>query len=443
MFWNVDSILDIRGSPRLGVCSSLHTLFYLHTMSANHMLNFNYENPTRIVFGKGQIAELPNLIPKDKKILLCYGGGSIKRNGVYDQCMAALAGYEVTEFGGIEANPDYETLLKAINILRENGADQYYVLAVGGGSVADGCKLICAAAVYDKSTDYYQDLCIEGGAKCERALPLGVVLTLPATGSESNGNAVISYRAKHMKYIFFSTLTYPKFAIMDPETTMSLPDRQTINGVVDSFVHVCEQYVTDCRNADVQDRYSESLMKVLVENGLKVKKDPKDYDARANIMWAANQALNCWIAQGVRQDWATHMVGHEITAYTGMDHGATLAIVQPKVFHFNFEHKFEKLAQLGERVFGIVDADKRKAAEMTIDRICKFYYEEMGIASSINQYFGKEYDKAWVEECYAKLNAANVHFGEDANIDAAVTRDILYKSFYFCLLEIQPSVSLE
>lgn len=228
MFWNVDSILDIRGSPRLGVCSSLHTLFYLHTMSANHMLNFNYENPTRIVFGKGQIAELPNLIPKDKKILLCYGGGSIKRNGVYDQCMAALAGYEVTEFGGIEANPDYETLLKAINILRENGADQYYVLAVGGGSVADGCKLICAAAVYDKSTDYYQDLCVEGGAKCERALPLGVVLTLPATGSESNGNAVISYRAKHMKYIFFSTLTYPKFAIMVPRRRCRFPtDRRS------------------------------------------------------------------------------------------------------------------------------------------------------------------------------------------------------------------------
>ena len=393
------------------------------------MLNFDYKNCTRIVFGKGQIAQLPKLIPKDKKILFCYGGGSIKRNGVYDQCMTALAGYDITEFSGIEANPDYETLLKAINLLRENGADNYYVLSVGGGSVADGCKLICAAAVYEKSTDYYQDICIDGGSKIERALPLGVVLTLPATGSESNGNSVILYRAKHMKYAFGSGLVYPQFAIMDPETTMSLPDRQTINGVVDSFVHVCEQYVTDCRNADVQDQYCESLLRVLVENGLKVKKDPKSYDARANIMWAANQALNCWVCQGVREDWATHMVGHEITAYTGMDHGATLAIVQPKVFRFNFEAKYEKLAQLGERVFGIVDEDKRKAAEMTIERICKFYYEEMGIASSINQYFEKEYDKSWVEECYTKLKASNVHFGEDANIDAAVTRDILYKCF--------------
>ena len=398
-------------------------------MSGNHMLNFNYKNATRIVFGKGQIAELPNLIPKEKKILFCYGGGSIKRNGVYDQCMKALEGYEIHEFSGIEANPDYETLLKAINFLRENGADNYFVLAVGGGSVADGCKLVCAAAVYEKSTDYYQDLCIEGGAKCDRALPLGVVLTLPATGSESNGNAVISYRAKNMKYCFASPLVYPVFSIMDPETTMSLPERQTINGVVDSFVHVCEQYVTDCRNADVQDQYSEALLRVLVENGIKVKASPNDYDARANIMWAANQALNCWIAQGVRQDWATHSVGHEITAYTGMDHAATLAIVQPKVFRFNFQQKAAKLAQLGERVFNIVEEDQKVAAEKTIERICKFFYEEMGIASSINQYFEKECDRAWVEECYTKLNSYNVHFGEDGNIDAAVARDILNQCF--------------
>lgn len=392
------------------------------------VLNFDYQNATRIIFGKGQIAMLPSLIPKDKKILMCYGGGSIKRNGVYDQVMTALKGYDITEFSGIEANPDYETLMKAVAIAKEMGTENLFVLSVGGGSVADGCKFICAAAVYTKSTEYYQDLCIEGGAKVDCALPLGVVLTLPATGSESNGNAVISYRAKHMKYCLASPYVYPKWAILDPETTYSLPARQTANGVVDSCVHVCEQYVTDCIDADVQDRYSEALLKVLIENGTKVMEDPNNYAVRANIMWAATQALNCWICQGVHQDWATHMIGHELTAYLGLDHAQTLACIQPRVFRYRFEAKKAKLAQMAERVFDVKEGTVEEKAEKAIELLDKFYTDVMKVPSRISQY-GCSQDKAWIDDCVAKLAKSGAKFGENADILPEDVKTIILQSY--------------
>lgn len=392
------------------------------------VLNFDYVNATRIVFGKGQIAKLSQLVPKDKKVLMCYGGGSIKRNGVYDQVMKALEGWEVREFSGIEANPDYETCMKAVEIVKEMGPENTFVLAVGGGSVADGCKFICAAAVYTKSTDYYKDLCMEGGAKCDAAVPLGVVLTLPATGSESNGNAVISYRAKKMKYCFASPHVYPLWAILDPETTFSLPMKQTANGVVDSCVHVCEQYVTDCINADVQDRYSEALLKVLIENGTEVMKNPNSYAARANIMWAATQALNCWICQGVRQDWATHFIGHELTAYLGLDHAQTLACIQPRVFEYRFEAKKAKLAQMAERVFDVKEGTVEEKARKAIELLDKFYTETMKVPSRISQYNCSQ-DKAWIDDCCAKLASTGAKFGEDADILPEDVKKIVLASY--------------
>ena len=364
------------------------------------VLNFDYKNATRIVFGKGQIAKLTELVPKDKKILMCYGGGSIKRNGVYDQVMTALKGWEITEFSGIEPNPDYETLMKAVAIVKELGPENVFVLSVGGGSVADGCKFICAAAMYTKSTDYYTDLCMHG-VPIEAAVPLGVVLTLPATGSESNGNAVISYRAKHMKYCLASPLVYPVWAILDPETTMSLPVRQTANGVGDSCVHVCEQYVTECINADVQDRYAEALCKVLIDNGRLIMKDPKNYAARANIMWASTQALNRWITQGVVDDWSTHMIGHELTAYLGMDHARTLACIQPRVLKFQFEAKKAKLAQMGRRVFDLEGDDDEALAHKTIDCIVEFYEKDMKMPTHISAFVESD-DKSWVDRLYKK-----------------------------------------
>lgn len=392
------------------------------------VLNFDYANATRIIFGKGQIAKLSTLIPKDKKVFMVYGGGSIKRNGVYDQVMKALEGYEVREFSGIEANPDYETCMKAVEVLKEMGPENSFVLAVGGGSVADGCKFIAAAAVYTKSTEYYRDLCIEGGVKVDCAVPLGVVLTLPATGSESNGNAVISYRAKKMKYCFASKLVYPVWAILDPETTFTLPARQTANGVVDSCVHVCEQYITECINADVQDRYSEALLKVLIENGTEVMKNPNSYAARANIMWAATQALNCWIAQGVRQDWATHNIGHELTAYLGLDHAQTLACIQPRVFEYRFESKKEKLAQMAERVFDVTEGTVEEKARKAIEKLDAFYTEVMKVPSRISQYDCSQ-DKAWIDDCCAKLAASGAKFGENADILPEDVKNIILASY--------------
>ena len=390
--------------------------------------NFNYQNPTRIVFGRNQIATLSTLIPKDKKVLLCYGSGSIKRNGVYDQAMEALKEYDVTEFSGIEANPDYETLMKAVNLLKANGPEKYFVLAVGGGSIADGCKFVCVAAMYDECADLYTEIMVNGGRACRDAVPLGVILTLPATGSESNNGFVVSYRAKHLKYGCISALTFPQFAIMDPDTTMTLPYRQTANGVVDAFVHVCEQYVTDCRHADVQDRYAEALLKVLYENGKKVREEPDNYDVRANIMWAANQALNHWLSQGVRQDWATHMIGHELTAYLGLDHGQTLACVQRRVFEFKFATKCEKLAQMAERVFDVKEGTMEAKARKAIELIDAFYSKDLGVPTRISGYDCSQ-DKAWVEEMHAKMVAANAKLGEDEDITADVIRQIVLDSY--------------
>ena len=390
------------------------------------ILNWDYQNPTRIVFGRGQIAKLSSLIPKEKKVLVCYGYGSIKRNGVYEQVMNALQGYDITEFSGIEANPDFDTLMKAVAILKEKGPEDFFILAVGGGSICDGCKFISLAALYEGEHPY-EDILMTGGAGCTRAVPIGVVLTLPATGSESNYGCVISYRAKHGKYSMYSTETFPKFAILDPETTYSLPTKQTANGVVDAFVHVCEQYVVDCRHADVQDRYSEALLKVLIDNGREVKTSPNSYEVRANIMWAANQALNHWIDRGVRVDWATHKIGHELTAFLGLDHAQTLACVQRRVYEFKFEAKKQKLAQMAERVFDVKEGSVEEKARKCIELIEEFY-QEMGVPTRISEYNCSQ-DKAWIDEVHAKFTAGNFRFGEDADIDADVAREIILKSY--------------
>lgn len=391
------------------------------------ILNFNYQNPTRIIFGQGQIAEISNYIPKDKKVFMCYGKGSIKRNGVYDQVMTALKGYEVTEFQGIEANPDYDTLMKAVAILKENGPENYFILAVGGGSISDGCKFIAMAAFYNGENPY-EDLLVRLGVDCHKSVPLGVIMTLPATGSESNHGCVISCRRTHSKFGILNPANFPVFAILDPDTSMSLPYKQTANGVVDAFVHVCEQYIIDCRHADVQDRYAEALLKVLYDNGKLVRANPTDYNVRANIMWAANQALNRWITQGVRVDWATHKIGHELTAFLGMDHAQTLACVQRRVLEFKFETKKWKLAQMAERVFGVTEGTVEEKARTCIQMIDDFYSKDMGVPTHISECDCSQ-DKAWIDEVHAKFTAGNVRLGEDGDIDADVACDIIRNSY--------------
>ncbi|QUJ70552.1 iron-containing alcohol dehydrogenase (plasmid) [Photobacterium sp. GJ3] len=315
---------------------------------------FSYHNPTRIHFGEGQIAAITAEIPKDSKVLVLYGGGSIKQNGVYEQVTQALSDHQWAEFSGIEPNPQYDTLMKAVEKIQTEGFD--YLLAVGGGSVIDGTKFIAAAACF-KGQDPWDILAKH--APVETALPIGCILTLPATGSESNKGAVVS-RGKD-KLSFMTAKVQPAFAVLDPATTLSLSPRQISNGVVDAFVHVMEQYLTFPVDAKVQDRFAEGLLLTLIEEGPKALENPNDLTVRANIMWSATQALNGLIGVGVPQDWATHMIGHELTGNYGIDHARTLSIVLPAVMKARRQDKEAKLLQYAERVFGLTEgsADTR------------------------------------------------------------------------------------
>lgn len=331
------------------------------------MNNFNFHNPTRIVFGKGTIAQLAELVPADRKVMLTYGGGSIKKNGVYEQVKKALAGRSISEFGGIEPNPLYETLMECVKQCRKDGSQ--FLLAVGGGSVLDGTKFIAAALRHEGEP---WDILAQRIA-VKSAVPLGSVLTLPATGSESNGFAVISRKSSQEKLAFGSDACYPVFSILDPTTTFSLPTKQVRNGIVDAFTHVMEQYATYPAAAAVQDRQAEAILATLVEQGPATLARPENYDARANLVWAATQALNGLIGVGVPQDWATHMIGHEITAFYGLDHAETLAIVLPALLRHQLARKQAKLAQMGKRVFGLGGFDEAALAKGCIEKIEAFY----------------------------------------------------------------------
>ena len=327
-------------------------------------MKFTYSNPTVIHFGQGMIASITKAIDPAKKVLVIYGGGSIKQNGVYDQIVAALSGRTWFEFAGVEPNPTVETLDQAVALIRKEGLD--YILAVGGGSVIDGSKYVAAAACYDGDG---WDILV-GKHRVKQALPLGAVLTLPATGSESNNGAVITRKATKEKLVFSSSAVFPRFAVLDPDVIKSLPERQVANGLADAFVHVCEQYLTFPAQAWVQDGYAETLLRNLVN--LARQFPQRDNDSwRANFMWTANQALNGLIGAGVPQDWATHMIGHELTAAYGIDHARTLTIIQPAVLRERIEDKKVKLAQMGRAVFGL--APDVNLAQRTIAEIENLY----------------------------------------------------------------------
>jgi NADP-dependent alcohol dehydrogenase len=333
------------------------------------MRNFSYHNPTRVFFGRGCVAELASVLAGQGKILVTYGQGSVKRNGVWDQVMAATSDLEVLTFGGIEPNPDFSTLMRAADICRLEGVQ--FLLAVGGGSVLDGTKFIAAAAHFDG--DPWTIL--SQHAAIEHAIPLGSVLTLPATGSESNTSSVVSRREMGTKLFFASPSVHPTFAFLDPATTFTLPERQTVNGIVDAFVHVVEQYLTFDVDTPLQDRQAEAILQTLVQEGPKVLTNPEDYDARANIMWSATQALSGLIGCGVVQDWSTHMIGHELTALWGLDHGQSLAVVLPGVLRHQRDKKLGKLTQFGTRVWGLSEAaSAEQLAEEAIDRMVGFFH---------------------------------------------------------------------
>ncbi|SDR06503.1 iron-containing alcohol dehydrogenase [Pseudovibrio sp. Tun.PSC04-5.I4] len=327
-------------------------------------MNFTYQNPTKLLFGEGRISEITKHIPAGSRVLLAYGGGSIKKNGVYDQVIAALDGFFTIEFSGIEPNPRFETLEKGVALIKENQLD--FILAVGGGSVVDGCKFIAAAAYYDGD---HWDI-PRGKHRISQATPLAAILTLPATGSESNGNAVVTRKATGEKLAFGSPHVYPVFSVLDPSTMKTLPERQLKNGLVDAFIHVCEQYLTFPTGALVQDGFAEALLRTLIKLGKEF--DQHDQDQwRANLMYAANQGLNGLISCGVPNDWATHQIGHELTARFGIDHAQTLSIIQPSLLRNQIELKRAKLEQMGSAVFGLPATDD--LAEKTVDAIEGFY----------------------------------------------------------------------
>ncbi|MBU3023254.1 iron-containing alcohol dehydrogenase [Aestuariibacter sp. A3R04] len=380
------------------------------------MLNFTFKNQTEILFGKGQVSEIASRLPIDANVLLLYGGGSIKKNGVYDQVTDALKNTRFVEFAGVEPNPTFETLMKAVNVVREEKVN--FILAVGGGSVIDGAKFIAAAHNFEGDA---WDILTKKAA-FENPLPVGAVLTLPATGSESNGNSVVTKKATSQKRAFGSPTLQPVFAVLDPVYTFSLPTRQVSNGVVDAFVHVIEQYLTYSVNAPLQDRFAESILQTLISEGPKALAEPENYDVRANVMWSATMALNGLIGAGVPQDWSTHMIGHELTALYNMDHAQTLAVVLPALMYVQQDKKKDKILQLGERVFGIVDGNDGSRIDRTIKAVQDFF-EQMGVSTRLSGY---GLDEEAVDAAVANLEKNGLTaLGEHGDINLEKAREIL------------------
>ena len=379
------------------------------------MNNFEYFNPVNIVFGKGQISKLRELVSIEDKILLTYGGGSIKNNGVYDQVMQALSDHQVIEFGGIEPNPNYDTLMKAVDLAKKENIS--FLLAVGGGSVIDGTKFISAAIHHD---DDPWKILSERQA-IQGATPLGTVLTLPATGSEMNTGAVVT-RGKDKLGFFGDPKMFPKFSILDPEVTFSLPERQLGNGIVDSYVHVLEQYLTVDVNSPLQDRMAEGILKTLIEEGPKVIHVKDDYASRANFMWCATMALNGLIGSGVVHDWATHMIGHEITALHGVDHGRTLALVMPSLLRVQQDKKKTKLLQYAQRVWGLKEGTPEQRIEQAI-LMTEDFFNSVGVPTKLRAYNIQEKD---IDEIVTSVRShIPVNLGENSDIDAEKIKTIL------------------
>nr|WP_314267621.1 alcohol dehydrogenase [uncultured Moellerella sp.] len=382
------------------------------------MNNFDLYTPTRILFGKNAVADLRKQIPDGSKVLVTWGGGSVKKTGVLDQVLAQLKDLTVIDFGGIEANPSYETLMKAVDIVRKN--DITFLLAVGGGSVLDGTKFIAAAANYAENIDPW-DILLTGGEKITSAIPMGSVLTLPATGSESNKGAVISRYSTGDKQAFMSPHVQPVFAVLDPVYTYTLPTRQVANGIVDAFVHTVEQYVTYPVDAKIQDRFAEGILLTLIEDGPKAINEPENYDARANIMWAATQALNGLIGAGVPQDWATHMLGHELTALHKLDHAQTLAIVLPALWNEKREQKKAKLLQYAERVWNITEGSDDQRIDAAIAATRQFF-ESLQVPTYLSAY---DIDASSIPKLLKKLEEHGMtQLGENKDITLDVSRRI-------------------
>ena len=384
------------------------------------MLNFDFYNPTRIIFGANTISRINEHVPLDARVLILFGGESARKNGTLDEVRNALGKREIHEFGGIEPNPSYENLMKAVELIRAQKLD--YLLAVGGGSVIDGTKFIAAAVNYDGDA---WEILQTHGSKIREALPFASVLTLPATGSEMNNGGVVTRKSTHTKLAFSSRYVFPQFSVLDPNKTYTLPARQLANGVVDAFIHVMEQYLTYPVNAQVQDRFAEGLLQTLIEIGPKVLEESADYDTRANLMWTACMALNGLIGAGVPQDWSTHMIGHELTALYNIDHARTLAIVLPANMQVRRDEKREKLLQYAERVWNIIDGDEDQRIDAAIERT-RTFFEELGLPTRLSDY---ELGDSDIDAVIKQLESNKLtKLGEHKTVSLDVSRRILEAS---------------
>jgi NADP-dependent alcohol dehydrogenase len=376
-----------------------------------------------LVFGKGQIEKLSTLVPKNAKILLVYGGGSIFKNGVYDQVKAALNGFEIVEFGGIEPNPHFETVMKAVAVVKEQNIT--FILAVGGGSVIDGVKFISGATKFEGNP---VDILIKRILikDLSQVIPFGTVLTLPATGSEMNSGSVITIQATQEKLAFGGSALFPKFSICDPTVIASLPKRQIQNGIIDAYTHVMEQYLTYPHEGFLQDRIAEGILQTLIEIGPKVMENPTDYALASNYMWSCTMALNGLIQKGVPSDWATHMIGHELTALYNIDHARTLAIIAPSLFKVMFETKKQKLAQYGKRIFKLTGTEDEIAAE-AINQTVAFFHT-MGMQTKLSEYT-EDYNKTadFIVKRFQERGWNGL--GERQNITTEKVREIVEMSY--------------
>ena len=384
------------------------------------MFNFDFYNPTHISFGEGSIAKLDALVPADAKVMVLFGGQSAQRTGTLAEVKKALGERQVLLFGGIEANPTYEKLMEAVHIVRDAKVD--FLLAVGGGSVIDGTKFVAAAVPY---TGEPWNILLSGGRDIQAALPMGAVLTLAATGSEMNNGGVITRKSLQSKLPFHSDLVFPKFSILDPAKSFTLPERQVANGVVDAFVHIIEQYLTYPVNAPVQDRFAEGLLQTLIEQGPLALSQPDDYDVRANLMWVATLALNGLIGAGVPQDWSTHLIGHELTALYGLDHAQTLAIILPAMMQERRAEKGEKLLQYAERVWNLREGDADQRIDTAIEKT-RAFFESLGVKTRLKDY---DLEQTAVTTVLKQLEQHGMlQLGEHKDIDLAVSRRVLETS---------------
>jgi NADP-dependent alcohol dehydrogenase len=381
------------------------------------MFNFTYHNPTRIMFGKGTIHQIAGEIPEDARVMITCGSDSAKRQGVLDEVKAALPGYNITEFGGIEPNPEYETLMKGVVLARENKIN--FLLAIGGGSVIDGTKFMAAVIPFN---DEPFRLLENKGADISRALPVGAVVTLPASGSEMNSRAIISRKADQLKRAIMNDCLFPRFAALDPTKTYTLPARQIGNGVVDTFVHVLEQYLTYPVNGKVQDRLAEGLLLLLLEEGPKALAEPENYDVRANIMWAATLGLNGLIGAGVPQDWAAHRFGYELTVLYGLDHARTLAVLVPAMLQIRAAGKRQKLLQYAERIWGIKEGSEWHRMDAAIDNT-RVFFEKMGLPTCLSGYGIKDVS---IKQVIDQLQAHGMmNMGENKDVTLEMMQAIL------------------